>query len=43
MVSSALGIDLQELLDTLDRLGRQYADDPEYQRLRRALPEDWPF
>ncbi len=43
MVSSALGIDLQELLDTLDRLRRQYGDDPEYQKLRKTLPEEWPF
>ena len=43
MVSSALNMDLQELLDTLDRFRRELADDPEYQQLRKALPADWPM
>ena len=43
MVSSALEMDLEELLDTLERLRREHASDPEYQELRSALPADWPL
>jgi hypothetical protein len=43
MVSSALNMELQELLDTLDRLRREFGDSPEYQQLRRRLPADWPM
>ena len=43
MVSSALDMELQDLLNTLERFRRDYADDPEYQRLRAELPADWPM
>ncbi len=43
MVSSALNMELQDLLDTLDRLQREFGDSPEYQKLRRQLPADWPM
>ncbi len=43
MVSSAIKMDLQELLDTLERFRHAYAEDPEYQELRGALPADWPL
>ena len=43
MVSSALDEDLVELLATLERLRVEHADDPDYQRLRSALPADWPL
>jgi hypothetical protein len=43
MVSSALDIEQQELLDTLERLRREHGDDPEYQELRAVLPADWPI
>ncbi|HEY7066293.1 MAG TPA: hypothetical protein VII06_32775 [Chloroflexota bacterium] len=43
MVSSVLKMDLQELLDTLERLRRDYHDDLEYMSLRAALPADWPL
>jgi hypothetical protein len=43
MVSSALDIELQELLDILDRLRRDCRDDLEYQELRCALPDEWPL
>ncbi len=43
MVSSAVNMDLQELLDTLERFRREYAADPDYQALRSALPADWPL
>jgi hypothetical protein len=43
MVSSALKIDLQELLDTLERLRRAHGEDAEYQELRAVLPAEWPL
>jgi hypothetical protein len=43
MVSSALDIDLDDLHATLERLRVEHADDRDYQRLRQALPEDWPL
>jgi hypothetical protein len=43
MVSSALDMELQELLDILGRMQRDYSEDPEYQELRRALPDVWPL
>ena len=43
MVSSAIDMDLVELLATLEQLRVEHADDPEYQQLRQALPEDWPM
>ena len=43
MVSSAIDMDLQDLYATLERLRVEHADDPDYQRLRRVLPDDWPL
>ena len=43
MVSSALDLDLQDLLEILERFRRDSAEDPEYQRLRADLPSDWPM
>ena len=43
MVSNSLNMDLQELLETLERVQRECSTDPEYQELRRGLPEDWPM
>jgi hypothetical protein len=43
MVSSALDISLEELLEKLERFRTEYADDPEYQELRSALPEHFPL
>ena len=43
MVSSALNMELQELLDTLDRVRRECGDSPEYQQLRQRLPVEWPM
>ena len=43
MVSSAVDMSLQELLDTLERLRREHGDDPEYQAARDELPADWPM
>jgi hypothetical protein len=41
MVSNAIEMDLQELLEVLERLRQE--QDPEYLKLRSALPEDWPI
>jgi hypothetical protein len=43
MVSNSLHIDLRELLETLKRLRKQYADNAEYRKLRGELPKDWPL
>ncbi len=43
MVSSALNLELQELLDMLDRLRREFGDSQGYQKLRQQLPADWPM
>ncbi|HUC97164.1 MAG TPA: hypothetical protein VMR88_01725 [Candidatus Polarisedimenticolaceae bacterium] len=42
MVSNALKIDQVEISEALARLRREQADNPEYQKLRGDLPEDWP-
>jgi hypothetical protein len=43
MVSNTLKMDQQELLKGLERLPQKYADDPEYKKLRRDLPKEWPL
>jgi len=43
MVSNTLHLDLQELLKTLERISRDFVDDPEYKKWRRQLPKDWPI
>ena len=43
MVSSAIHMELQDLLEALERFRRDYGDDPDYQALRAALPADWPL
>jgi hypothetical protein len=43
MVSNSLDMELQELLDMLGRLQRDCDEDPEYQELRRSLPDEWPL
>jgi hypothetical protein len=42
MVSNSLKIDQQEILEALARLRREQADTPEYKKLRRDLPKEWP-
>jgi hypothetical protein len=42
MVSNSLKIAQQEIVAALDRLRREQADNPEYKKVRRDLPEDWP-
>ena len=43
MVSNSLNMELQELLEALERVQRECGSDHEYQELRRGLPEDWPL
>ncbi len=43
MVSNAIDMELAELLKALKRIKRQYAADPEYRKLRAALPKEWPI
>ena len=43
MVSNSMKIELQQLLDLLERLRTEFAEDAEYQELRATLPEDWPL
>jgi hypothetical protein len=43
MVSNSLKISQQEIVKALKRLRREQSDNPEYQRLRRDLPKDWPL
>lgn len=43
MVSSALSMDLDELLATLQRLRVECANNLEYLQLRAALPAEWPL
>ena len=43
MVSNSLHIDLQELLETIEKMRAKYGTSAEYQKLRRDLPDDWPL
>lgn len=43
MVSNAIDMDLVDLLVTLERLRVEHPDDPEYVKLRKVLPQDWPL
>jgi len=42
MVSNAIDMDLVELLATLERLRVEHAQDQDYVKLRKVLPDDWP-
>ena len=43
MVSSVLNMEPDELLQLLQRFGRDYAEEPDYRELRAELPADWPI
>ena len=43
MVSNSLHMDLDELLQTVKRMRKQYGSDAEYKKLRAELPDDWPL
>ncbi|HET9882593.1 MAG TPA: hypothetical protein VFS84_00405 [Candidatus Binatia bacterium] len=42
MVSNSLKLVQEEIIEALARLRREQADNPEYQKLRRELPQAWP-
>ena len=42
MVSNSLKLVQEEIIEVLARLRREQAENPEYQKLRRELPQDWP-
>ena len=42
MVSNAVKQDPQEVVAALKRLRAEHSDDPDYQKLRQDLPEEWP-
>ena len=43
MVSNTLDMELDDLVATLKRVGETCSEDPEYQKLRAPLPDDWPL
>ena len=43
MVSNVLEVDEEELVKRIRTFKKKYADDPEYRKLRAALPKDWPL
>jgi hypothetical protein len=42
MVSNSLKIDQAKIIEALARMREEQADNPEYKKLRRDLPKDWP-
>ena len=43
MVSNVLDVDENDLLKRVRTFKKKYADDPDYKKLRAALPKDWPI
>jgi hypothetical protein len=43
MVSNAVKMDQQEVVAALKRLRAEHSDDPEYRKLRKDLPQEWPI
>ena len=43
MVSNTLGLKLEDLLDALKRLRKNFSKDLDYKEIRRDLPKDWPI
>jgi hypothetical protein len=43
MVSSAVNLTVEELVERLRQFQTLYADDPDWQQRRSQFPEDWPF
>jgi hypothetical protein len=42
MVSNAVKMGQDEVIAALTRLRAEHSDDPEYKKLRKDLPKDWP-
>ena len=43
MVSSSVGMALEEVVEALRRMSQEYADDADFKAMRAALPDDFPF
>ena len=43
MVSNVLEVDPDDLARQIKTFKKKYGDDPEYKKLRGALPRDWPI
>ena len=43
MVSNAVKMSQEAVITALDRLRAEHSDDPEYRRLRKDLPKNWPI
>jgi hypothetical protein len=43
MVSNAVKKEQKEVVAALKRLRAEHSDDPEYKKLRKDLPKDWPI
>ena len=43
MVSNAVKISQDEVVAALKRLRANHSDDPEYKKLRKELPKEWPI
>ncbi|HXV81862.1 MAG TPA: hypothetical protein VEG60_18425 [Candidatus Binatia bacterium] len=43
MVSNTLKMAQKDVIAALKRLRAQRSDDPEYKKLRKDLPKDWPI
>jgi hypothetical protein len=43
MVSNTLKIAQKEVLAALKRLKANHSDDPEFKKLRKDLPKEWPI
>ena len=43
MVSNAVEMDQKQVVAALKRLRVHHSDDPEYKKLRKDLPKDWPI
>jgi hypothetical protein len=43
MVSNTVKMDQKDVVAALKRLKANHSDDPEYQKLRKDLPREWPI
>jgi hypothetical protein len=43
MVSNSLKMSQKDIVAALQRLRAEHSDDPEYKKLRRHLPKEWPI
>jgi len=43
MVSNAVKMAEKQVVSALKRLRAHHSDDPEYKKLRKELPDDWPI